>query len=229
MFKFFTREEIAEALTIVINAKSPNLKVELHNINECDDARTLWIFKVNDYGTNFKDIIALDVDETPFNKERSITSYCFDLAEVKGHELEIAEKLEWMDFNIYSENDYFLEEDGLPCEVSKDGDIIRVETSCCLPIYDEDVELISEQYHAQMPEKIKVKTIDCAPYPSKDNTITLERARKVSMKELLHMVKKILSDAEEKGILSEHHEPGDLVLEQIVINTHGTIKVFIGS
>ena len=80
-----------------------------------------------------------------------------------------------------------------------------------------------------MPEKIKVKTIDCAPYPSKDNTITLERARKVSMKELLHMVKNILSDAEEKGILSEHHEPGDLVLEQIVINAHGTIKVFIGS
>jgi hypothetical protein len=49
------------------------------------------------------------------------------------------------------------------------------------------------------------------------------------MKELLHMVKKILSDAEEKGVLSEYHESWDLVLEQIVINAHGTIKVFIGS
>ena len=55
MFKFFTREEIAEALTIVVNAKSPNLKVELHNINEWDVARTLTFFRANDHGTDFYD------------------------------------------------------------------------------------------------------------------------------------------------------------------------------
>lgn len=229
MFKFFTREEIDEALTIVVNAKSPNLKVELHKSNEWDVARTLTFFRANDHGTDFNDLIVLMVDETPLDKERSITSYDFELAEVKGHECEVAEEIECMDFNLLIEDEDLQNENEPVCEIIKTGDAIIVETFSISPTIDEDIELISEQYHAQMPEKIKVKTIECAPYPTKDNSITLERARRVTMKELLHMVKKILSDAEEKGFLSEYHESWDLVLEQIVINAHGTIKVFIGS
>lgn len=223
MFKFFTQEEIAEALTIIVNAKSPNLKVELHNVKGWD-ARTLWFWC-------WEEVVTLMIDETPLGEEHHTYSYDFTLAEVKGHELEVAEEIEYLEFNILVEDEDLMDEDegGPTCEITKGDNIITVETFGTSPICDEDIELVSEQYHAQMPEKIKVKTIECVPYPSKDNTITLDKARKITMKELLLMVKKILSDAEGNGTLSEYHELGDLVLEQIVIEDNGTIVVFVGS
>lgn len=217
-FKYFGREEIAEALAIIVNVKSPNLNVEIHNISENDIAKSICFNKYDD-GT-----ISIFVHDDTID---SVDEYSYDLADVKGHELEVATRIEELPFN-YEFDEFF--DDERVCDITQDGNEIKVEAYGISPIEDEDIEMLSEQFHAQMPDKIMLKTLKCVPYPGDGaNSITLDRARKVKMREILLLAKQILSDAEEEGTLSECHCADELVVEEIAISDNGLVHVILGS
>ena len=75
------------------------------------------------------------------------------------------------------------------------------------------------------------KSIQCIPYPGEgSNSITLKRARNVTMKEILQMAKEILVCAETEGRLSKCHCVEDLVIEEVTINlTAGHVLISLGS
>jgi hypothetical protein len=230
-FKFFSHEEIVEALTLICNAKSTKIWIELHHLSEYTcNAKSIH------FATDLK-IIYVQFEHYPDKAwEESVQ---FDIDSVRGHEEEIAHMLEQMPFNYDLDDDFDFDDDeelreaSKMCRISKadESEIIAEAYFNISPIIDDDIEMFSEQFHEQIPGKIKLKSLKCIPYPGEgSNSIALKRARNVTMYEILQMAKEILINAETEGRLSKCHCVEDLVVEEVTINlAAGHVLISLGS
>ena len=230
-FKFFSHEEIVEALTLIGKAKSTRLEIELHNYSPYTGNAKSLHFLTDHQG------IFVQFEYYPDKAWDETIRY--DIEKVKGHEDEIAHELEQLPFNEDLEDDFdFDDEEELreaakTCRIAKaDESEIKAEAFFNIsPVIDDDIEMFSDQFHEQIPGKIKLKSLKCIPYPGEgSNSIALKRARNVTMNEILQMAKEILISAETEGRLSKCHCVEDLVVEEVTINlAAGHVLISLGS
>ena len=230
-FKFFSHEEIVEALTLIGKAKSTRLEIELHNYSPYTGNAKSLHFLTDHQG------IFVQFEYYPDKAWDETIRY--DIEKVKGHEEEIAHELELLPFNCDLDEDFDddddddLREAAKTCRIAKadESEIIAEAFFNISPIIDDDIEMFSEQFHEQRPGKIKLKSLKCIPYPGEgSNSIALKRARNVTMYEILQMAKEILISAETEGRLSKCHCVEDLVIEEVTINfAAGHVVISLGS
>lgn len=92
--KYFTKEEIIEALEMVVNKKSLNINIELHNIGEVSDTPKSIHFSDGNYNEVF--IFSQNFD---FEDDPDFIELEMDKEYVKSHINEIAEDIYNEPFN----------------------------------------------------------------------------------------------------------------------------------
>ena len=86
--KYFTKEEISEALQMTVNKKSWNINIELHNVGEVSDTPKTIYFSIGSHNEVF-----IFTQNNDFNSDPDNFQLEYDKDYAKGHIEEIAEQI----------------------------------------------------------------------------------------------------------------------------------------